>query len=406
MGASLPPRRTAAGCASARAGARAAGAVRARAGARVDAAAKAAVLAATLLLTLMLPAAARAHAWTFTGATATLEADTYQVDLVLDLNALMAGAAPGHLEEEAFTALLALTEEERQRLLAGLHRMLSRSVRVFLDGEMAEPELTFPEMEGEDGRPPSPLPGFTARFTGPIPEAASTFALRASARFGPLALAVRHGAGGPLERFALAPGEDSPPIPLDGGPAGTWAVAWRYLKLGFIHILPAGLDHILFVLGLFFLSTRLRPLLAQVTAFTVAHTATLALSIFDVVSLPSSVVEPLIALSIVYVAVENLVTSELKPWRPVVVFGFGLLHGLGFAGVLRELGLPRGGLVTALLSFNVGVELGQLAVIALAFAAVGWLRPRAWYRRAVTVPASLLIAAAGLAWAVERTMMR
>jgi hypothetical protein len=141
--------------------------------------------------------------------------------------------------------------------------------------------------------------------------------------------------------------------------------------LGFTHILPKGLDHILFVLGLFLLSTRKGPLLAQVTAFTIAHTLTLGLSVFGVVSLSWSVVEPLIAASIAYVAVENILTPNLKPWRTTVVFGFGLPHGLGFAGVLQEVGLPRSQRLPLLASFNVGVELGQLTVIALAFLAVG-----------------------------------
>ena len=107
------------------------------------------------------------------------------------------------------------------------------------------------------------------------------------------------------------------------------------------HILPKGLDHILFVLGIFLLSPRWKTMLLQVTAFTVAHSITLGLSIYGIVSLPSRIVEPLIALSIAYVAIENLLTRELKPWRLALVFMFGLLHGLGFAGVLRELGLPR-----------------------------------------------------------------
>jgi hypothetical protein len=116
------------------------------------------------------------------------------------------------------------------------------------------------------------------------------------------------------------------------------------------------------------------------------------------------VVEPLISLSISYVAVENLLVSELKPWRPAVVFLFGLLHGLGFAGVLHEIGLPQGQLVAALISFNVGVELGQLAVVLIAFAVLGWFRHKAWYRRAVTIPLSALIALVGAYWTVQRLL--
>src|SRR6185295_3052357 len=179
----------------------------------------------------------------------------------------------------------------------------------------------------------------------------------------------------------------------------------QYLWLGYTHILPKGLDHILFVLGIFLLSPRLKTMLLQVTAFTIAHSITLGLSMYGIVSLPPRVVEPLIALSIAYVAIENLVTSELKPWRLALVFAFGLLHGMGFAGVLKELGLPRSEFVTALISFNAGVEAGQLAVIASAFLLIGLpFRHRPWYRGRIVVPASSAIAAVGAWWAIQRTL--
>ena len=180
-------------------------------------------------------------------------------------------------------------------------------------------------------------------------------------------------------------------------------VARAYLRLGYTHILPKGTDHILFVLGIFLLSIRLKPILLQVTAFTVAHTITLALTIYGVVSLPPRIVEPLIALSIVYVAVENVLTPELRPWRVALVFGFGLLHGMGFAGVLAEQGLPRSEFLPALLCFNAGVELGQLSVIAIAFLLVGLpFRDKPWYRQRIVIPGSILIAAIGLFWFVQR----
>ena len=178
-----------------------------------------------------------------------------------------------------------------------------------------------------------------------------------------------------------------------------------YTVLGYTHILPKGLDHILFVLGIFLLSAHWRPLLYQVTAFTVAHSITLGLSLYGLISLPASVVEPLIALSIVYVAVENIVSGELKPWRVWIVFGFGLLHGLGFAGVLKELGLPAGEFLPALIAFNVGVELGQLTVIGAALLTVGfWFSRRPWYRNRVVVPASALIALVGAYWTIARVL--
>jgi hypothetical protein len=181
--------------------------------------------------------------------------------------------------------------------------------------------------------------------------------------------------------------------------------ATLYLRLGYTHILPKGLDHILFVLGLFLLTPRWTPLLLQVTAFTVAHSITLGLSIYGFVSLPSRIVEPLIALSIAYVAIENLFTRELKPWRLALVFMFGLLHGLGFAGVLTELGLPRDQFLTALVTFNLGVEGGQLTVIAAAALATAPVVRREWYRRRVILPACLAIAAVGLYWSAARLLL-
>jgi len=175
-----------------------------------------------------------------------------------------------------------------------------------------------------------------------------------------------------------------------------------YLYLGYKHILPKGVDHILFVCGIFLASTRFRPLLIQVTAFTVAHTCSLALAMLGYVDVPASIVEPLIALSIAGVAIENIFLNRMAPWRPAVVFGFGLLHGLGFAGVLLDIGMPQGQFVPGLISFNVGVEFGQLTVLLGAWALLHWFYNHSWYRRRVQIPASAIIAAVGLYWTVER----
>lgn len=185
------------------------------------------------------------------------------------------------------------------------------------------------------------------------------------------------------------------------------ALPWQekfllFTKAGVEHIIPKGLDHILFVLGLFFSSLILRSLLWQVTAFTLAHTITLALAATEFVQIPGNIVEPVIALSIVWIAVENCVFKETNSWRPLIVFGFGLLHGLGFAAVLSEYGLPKGNLMSSLLAFNIGVELGQLAVIIAAAALVWFIRNKSWYRQRVQIPISLLIALVGLFWFVQR----
>ena len=187
------------------------------------------------------------------------------------------------------------------------------------------------------------------------------------------------------------------------------AMPWQekfflFVKAGIEHIVPKGLDHILFVLGLFFSSLILVSLLWQVTAFTLAHTITLALAALGIVQIPDAIVEPIIALSIVWIAVENCVFKQTTKWRPVIVFCFGLLHGLGFAAVLSEYGLPKGNLVPSLLAFNIGVELGQLLVLIIAAALVWFIRHKSWYRQRIQIPASLMIALVGLFWFFERVL--
>ena len=205
----------------------------------------------------------------------------------------------------------------------------------------------------------------------------------------------------------LQNGDLTEPISITGAQSQSgWSVFLNYIAVGFEHIVPLGMDHILFVIGLFLLSTRLKPLLVQITSFTLAHTITLALGLFGVLVVPASLVEPLIAISIVYVAVENILFSRMTKWRPVLVFAFGLLHGLGFAGVLSEFGLPQGQYVVGLLGFNLGVEFGQLAIIAVCFTLVGyWFGQKAWYRKAIAIPGSLAIAAVGAYWAIERIFL-
>ena len=177
-----------------------------------------------------------------------------------------------------------------------------------------------------------------------------------------------------------------------------------YAQVGFQHILPDGLDHILFVLGIYLLEPRLKPVLLQATAFTLAHSITLGLGMYGLISPPAAIVEPIIALSILFVAVENIFTDRLNPWRVLIVFGFGLIHGLGFASALSELGLPKTSFFESLIAFNVGVELGQVAVILLAWVLVGrWFAHKPWYRRRVLIPASVAIGLVAAYWTVERT---
>ena len=183
----------------------------------------------------------------------------------------------------------------------------------------------------------------------------------------------------------------------------TWNVVSQFLTLGITHIFT-GPDHILFIFGLILLGGGLKPLLKTVTAFTVAHSITLTVAATGLWTPASKYVEPLIALSIVAVAIENLrPRKEGRDWRPWIAFGFGLIHGFGFAGGLTEVGLPQGALGWALASFNIGVECAQALIVLTMVPILGLLaknKPKA--SRWVVVGGSCAIALAGAFWFVDR----
>jgi hypothetical protein len=172
---------------------------------------------------------------------------------------------------------------------------------------------------------------------------------------------------------------------------------------GFRHIVPEGLDHILFVLGICLLARSIPPIIWQITTFTLGHSLTLALSVQGFLSLPPTAVEIAIGLSIAWIAVENLWQRNLPPWRLLVIFGFGLVHGLGFAHASGSSGLELRSL-SALVCFNFGIELGQLVVVlaAILLTAAYWQRP--CYHERVVRPISVLIALTGLGMAIWRSI--
>ncbi len=325
--------------------------------------------------------------------------NTYQLFCTFDVAACVMQAPPGMLGQELEQELRELSEEKLNSYIGEARSVFQRRLKIWFDGQEVDPLLVeFPDAiklrsdELTDGfRPPR-----VVLVLGRAPPGAQQVMLRLPLELGQVALTVQRADNTAL-LYSVGEEQTTPEIPLQGE-----NVFLHFIALGFEHILPEGLDHILFVLGLFLLSPRLKPLLWQVTAFTLAHSVTLALSMLDIIRLSPQVVEPLIALSIVVVAVENILTSELHRWRLVIVFAFGLLHGLGFAGVLTEAGMSTDRFVAALLSFNVGVELGQLAVIGLAWLGVGWFQQRSWYRPYIVIPASSLIALIALYWTWDR----
>lgn len=332
-----------------------------------------------------------------------------QLTLDFDLLSYMAMAEPGQITDQAARELAALSDD---KLVVHVAKSLDR-----LRGEIA---VTRDRQTAYPASATSPAPhkiraGLDQVFARgdslqsqrivlnvPWPSAAREATLTFPVGIGAVALRVS-ARDADAQEWVLLPGETSPAVAVsEAAPVRRGMVVVRYLMLGFAHIVPKGLDHILFVLGLFLLNPRWRPLLWQVTAFTIAHSITLALSIYGVFSLPPRVVEPLIAASIAFIAIENVCTTRLNPWRLFVVFGFGLVHGLGFASVLTELGLPRSEFLTALITFNLGVEGGQLAVVGMAALATAWCFGRPWYRQRIAIPASIAIACMGIYWCVER----
>ncbi|MDD9717842.1 HupE/UreJ family protein [Dinoroseobacter sp. PD6] len=338
--------------------------------------------------------------------------DRAEVVVQLTAEALVAGIDVTGIEDtdeapeaEVYDALRALPPDEMAAALRAAWPEVARGFIAEVDGARLdwvlrqvriadEPELELPrdtQITAEIALPPGEAP----------------VVLGWVAANGPLVVRQNTEDGGEGYSGYLTDGALSAPLPRTGTATQSIGAAFfDYIGIGFAHIVPKGLDHILFVLGLFFFRLALKPLVFQVTAFTLAHTVTLALATLGLVSVPPAIVEPLIAISIVYIAVENILGGAIGWRRTAVVFGFGLLHGLGFASVLGEIGLDPARFLTGLIGFNIGVELGQLAVLAAAFVLLGLPFGRMdWYRRAVAVPASVGIALVGAWWAVERVFL-
>ena len=178
-----------------------------------------------------------------------------------------------------------------------------------------------------------------------------------------------------------------------------------YLKLGYTHVIPLGFDHILFILTLFFLNSKLKTVVLQCSVFTLAHSLTLGLVAFGLFMPNVKIIEVLIALSILFTAVENIVTNTINPFRLLIVFAFGLVHGMGFANALLETGLPKEQFISSLLSFNFGVELGQLVVIVSAYFLVSkWFSNKVWYKERIIYPISVIIGCIAFYWTIERVL--
>ena len=356
---------------------------------------------------MLLLAALPARAHEIQASVADIGTSGGRIELLMRVNleALLVGIGSEHDDTDEspraadYDALRALPAGELRERLDAFAPTLDEALEVTAGGEDVSLALTGAEIaevgDIELAR------ASTLTLAGDLPAGTQSVTVRLDPLYGDLILRGT----GENEAYGefLRAGATSQAIAVTGATQrSAWDVFVQYLGVGFEHILPLGLDHILFVVGLFLLQPRFRPLLWQLSAFTLAHTITLALATLKIVNVPGSIVEPLIALSIVYVCVENVVSGRLHPWRPALIFAFGLLHGLGFASVFEEYGIPEGQLVPALLAFNIGVEIGQIVVLAACFLLVGWFRNRDWYRPAIAVPASIVVGAIGLYWFLTR----
>ncbi len=368
-------------------------------------------LAVVLLVLAVLPGT-RASAHVFQTSEGVLffaqDGKSFSLQFNLNLEAMLAGVDPT-LKDTAespnapeYDRLRRLPPEELEKVFDAERAGFESKLKFVVDGQPVQARL-IKKLFREVGDL-TLARSSSVSYQGDLPPGAKVFSFGWDASLGKLTIRTVGGHTRSMHIEVIEPGAMMTPLTIADVQARTiWDMIFDFIGIGFHHIVPEGLDHILFVVGIFLLSTKLKPILTQVTAFTVAHTVTLGLGTAGVVNLPPSIVEPLIAASIAYVAVENIMRPTLSPWRPAVVFMFGLLHGLGFAGILRDFNLQEGDFLVGLLSFNVGVELGQLTVIATCFLLVGiWFGNKPWYRQRIVIPGSLIIAAVGTFWFFQR----
>ncbi|MCH2077805.1 MAG: HupE/UreJ family protein [Rhodobacteraceae bacterium] len=375
------------------------------------------------LVTMLWAVSASAHETQPSIANVAVGDRLFEGDLTFNAEALLAGIDLGVYSDtndapqaEEYDRLRALPGDQLQEMINAEWPRIRES---FQSEGMGELELNGVEVSVQENLE---LTRQTAIFlSAPVEADAEGVRIGWAAENGTLIL--RQSREGETYAALLQDGEVSELLPKTGVVDETAGEAfWRFLVAGFEHIIPLGVDHILFVLGLFFFALKWSPILWQVTAFTVAHTVTLALATLGIINIPDEwmwLVEAIIALSITWVAIENILQPRMGWLRPAIVFVFGLLHGLGFASVLSDFGLSQGQFVVSLIAFNVGVEIGQLTVILSAFvlimvavwaARVGRLddpeeamvRDLPEMYRANAIVGSILIGLVGAYWFVER----
>jgi len=338
----------------------------------------------------------------------------YQIELRASIEAMMTGITSKYKNTQDspfavdYDALRVLKAEQLQVKFTPFKKILTQEIQLFFDEQRIKLNIIDVQI---------PPPGYTKVprnsliiLEGKIDKQVKQITWYYPARFSDNAIRVRqvdkinekwHWSAWqwlrndqPSKAFSLEEVFTEPPL---------IEVITDYIVAGFNHIIPKGFDHILFIFGIFLFSTQLKTLAWQATMFTLAHSITLSLSMFNIISLSSSIVEPLIALSIAYIGFENIFAHKLKTSRLALVFAFGLLHGLGFASVLADFGMPESAYATALISFNIGVEIGQLIILTGAYFTITiWFKTQKQFHNIITIPGSIMIGITGLYWTWDR----
>ncbi|MBL8556567.1 MAG: HupE/UreJ family protein [Phenylobacterium sp.] len=328
------------------------------------------------------------------------------------LTPLVQGLPQGASDDAVAARLMAMSDTEIAARSAEVAGQIRAMLSLRADGRLIDVAVRMPtpgQIRAEAATPRlSPMPSEPIAITAQAPAGTTVVDIALPPSLGPAVLSTRY-PDGTTTTAPIPDGQRSPDLRL-AGPSPVLDhldAVLRFVRLGFGHILPGGLDHILFVVALAIGAPRLGPLVKLATAFTLAHSLTLSLAALGFVSAPASLVEPAITLSIAVAAILSFraASGDVGWVRLGVVFGFGLLHGLGFAGALAETGLPRGAELTALAAFNVGIELAQIAVIVLVLAALRLATLLTRDPLLISRPVTACVAVAGLLWTAQRLVL-
>jgi len=361
----------------------------------------------------LIPALVQAHEVQPVVVDITLDQESINLDLTLNVEVILAGIDASTTKDTNDSPAADQYDDLRRLDANALAEMITAHKAMILDAvqlstDQQRLDLSLVDIVTEPNVDPD-LPRQTRlHLIADLPEGDAPVTLGLDAALGAFAIRQQDDRINPEDLYTdyIAAGQTSLPIPRGARlERSNRAIFGQYIQSGIAHIIPKGLDHIIFIMGLFFFSPRWRPLLMQVTVFTLAHSCTLALATLGWVQLSAALVEPLIALSIVWIGVENILRPNIGAARLAVIFAFGLLHGLGFAFVLGEVGLAGSAFAISLVGFNIGVELGQLLVLTPLVILGLFFRHHQRYHASVEIPASAVIALTGAYWFVERVFL-